>query len=317
MASEDSKALSDARSGRAAVPLAPIVALSVALTLGALFLVGPLLWSVVPETRPPRTLPEPPPGRGDADLHRGLRAADAGGGRGRGAGLGPDRDGTQRGLPLGGGRGAERGPGPGGRAHAGLGWGLLGWWAGGARGGGQRSGGRWRSSCSHEPRRNVRGPPRDERGEARERRVDGRGRPARGGGTGLRRSRGRLARGLLIGAVGVAGVLFVHERVRLPTVPTWLGHTIDIVLRGPAPAGRPQPRFRWPGRPGTSLDHALIQFHQNFFLDRPTRSWPATRCWSTCSRSTGSGSIYFLAGAFRSIPISNGTLGLIEGGSRR
>ena len=251
MASEDSKALSDARSGRATVPVAPLVALSVALTLGALFLVGPLLWSVVPET--PLPAPFPITTRsGDADVHRGLRAAGAGGGRGLGTDRGPDRDGTQRRFVLGGGRGRRRGPRPGRRVHAGLGRDLPGGWAGGAR---RRGGGRAAvavvvpaRAASERPwpaGRPTRTPEKLVRGPS----------PAccsRGWHWPSSISR-RLSAGLLLGAIGVAGVLFVHERARLPTVPAWLGHTIDIVLVGLILLAVPNLFPLASGVPGTSL----------------------------------------------------------------
>ena len=119
--------------------------------------------------------------------------------------------------------------------------------------------------------------------------------------------------GLLIGAIGVAGVLFVHERARLPTVPTWLGHTIDVVLVVLILLAVPNLFPLASGVPGTSLDLSLIQFHQNFYLGPANQILAGDAMLVDVLSQYGVGSIYFLAGAFAVIPISNGTLGLVEG----
>ena len=112
-------------------------------------------------------------------------------------------------------------------------------------------------------------------------------------------------------------MLFVHERARLPTVPTWLGHTIDIVLVGLILLAVPNLFPLASGVPGTSLDLSLTQFHQNFYLG-PGQPDPGGR------RDVGGRDLAVRGGldllprrCVPVIPISNGTLGLVEGCSRR
>ena len=265
MASEDSKALSDARSGRAAVPLAPIVALSVALTLGALFLVGPLLWSVVPETRLPAPFPSH---HQDAEtliyivafallMPAGVVVAARISDRittGPNAGsLSVVVGALSAGLALvvvltRVSAGASWGGGPAALAVGAAIWGavavvVL------AR---AASGRPWPAATS----------------AARHASAvwTVAGVLLAGVALAFVDLDGVSRAGLLIGAIGVAGVLFVHERARLPTVPTWLGHTIDIVLVGLILLAVPNLFPLAAGVPGTSLDLSLTQFHQNFYL---------------------------------------------------
>ncbi len=312
MASEDSKALSDARSGRAAVPLAPIVALSVALTLGALFLVGPLLWSVVPETRLPAPFPSH---HQDAEtliyivafallMPAGVVVAARVSDRittGPNAGsLSVVVGALSAGLALvvvltRVSAGASWGGGPAVLAVGAAIWGavavvVL------AR---AASGRPWPAATS----------------AARHASAvwTVAGVLLAGVALAFVDLDGVSRAGLLIGAIGVAGVLFVHERARLPTVPTWLGHTIDIVLVGLILLAVPNLFPLAAGVPGTSLDLSLTQFHQNFYLGPANQILAGDAMLVDVISQYGVGSIYFLAGAFAVIPISNGTLGLVEG----
>ena len=112
----------------------------------------------------------------------------------------------------------------------------------------------------------------------------------------------------------VAAVLVVRERARLPTAPSWLGRTLDVglvvllLLAVPnlVVAGCPDVAGAGPHPVPPEL------------LPGPRQPDPRGRRHVGGRLSQyGVGSIYFLAGAFLLLPIGNGTLGLVEGRSRR
>lgn len=119
---------------------------------------------------------------------------------------------------------------------------------------------------------------------------------------------------LLVGGALVAVVLALQEQVRVPTPSGWLGVAIDLVLVVLLLLAVPSLVVSVSGDPAVPFDQAIIQFHQNFFLGPANQILAGDAMLVDVLSQYGVGSIYFLAGAFTVIPISNGTLGLIEGG---
>ncbi|MGH9289457.1 MAG: hypothetical protein ACRD0V_14410, partial [Acidimicrobiales bacterium] len=118
---------------------------------------------------------------------------------------------------------------------------------------------------------------------------------------------------LLLGAALVAAVLLLRERVRLPALSGWLGAVVDLGLVALLLLGVPNLVIFTTGDPATAFDTAIIQFHQNFFLGPANQILHGDAMLVDVLSQYGVGSIYFLAGAFMVIPMGNGTLGLVEG----
>ncbi len=119
---------------------------------------------------------------------------------------------------------------------------------------------------------------------------------------------------LLAGGAFVTVVLLLQERVRVPTTPRWLGAAIDVALVVLLLLAVPSLVVSVSGDPAVPFDQAIIQFHQNFFLGPANQILAGDAMLVEVLSQYGVGSIYFLAGAFTVIPIGNATLGLIEGG---
>jgi hypothetical protein len=119
---------------------------------------------------------------------------------------------------------------------------------------------------------------------------------------------------LLAGGALVAAVLVLQDRVRLPAPPRWLGRAFDVALALLLLLAVPSLVVSVSGDPAVPFDQAIIQFHQNFFLGPANQILAGDAMLVDVLSQYGVGSIYFLAAAFTVIPISNGTLGLVEGG---
>jgi hypothetical protein len=119
---------------------------------------------------------------------------------------------------------------------------------------------------------------------------------------------------LVVGGSAVAAVVALSERVPLPRPPGWLGRTIDVGLIVLLLLAVPSLVVTTAGDPAVPFDQAIIQFHQNFFLGPANQVLAGDAMLVDVLSQYGVGSIYFLAGAFTVLPISNAMLGVVEGG---
>ena len=119
---------------------------------------------------------------------------------------------------------------------------------------------------------------------------------------------------VLLGLVVVAvAVLVLSEKVRLPEVTGGLGGLLDVGLVALLVLAVPNllPWAAWV--PASPFDTNVVQWHQNFYLGPANQILAGDALLVDVISQYGVGSIYFLAGAFRVIPIGYGTLGLVEG----
>ena len=117
---------------------------------------------------------------------------------------------------------------------------------------------------------------------------------------------------VVVGAAVGGAAVALRARFRPPGTPRRLGWCLDgavvvllllavpnVVIFGFAPEDQ--------------LERSIIQFHQNFFLGPANQVLAGDALLVDVLSQYGVGSIYFLSGAFRLARIGNGTLGLLEG----
>jgi hypothetical protein len=119
---------------------------------------------------------------------------------------------------------------------------------------------------------------------------------------------------LLIGGASaiVAGVR--HRRVGRRRLMGWRGRAIDLGVVALLVLAIPNVFVVAAGDPSTALETSIVQFHQNFYLGPANQVLAGDSMLVEVISQYGVGSIYFLAAAFHVVPIGNGTLGLVEGG---
>ena len=118
----------------------------------------------------------------------------------------------------------------------------------------------------------------------------------------------------LLGLVVMAAVvLILDDRVRLPAVTGALGGLVDVGLVALLLLAVPSllPLAAW--APASPFDTNVVNWHQNFYLGPANQILAGDAMLVDVISQYGVGSIYFLAGAFTVIPIGYGTLGLVEG----
>ena len=120
---------------------------------------------------------------------------------------------------------------------------------------------------------------------------------------------------LLVGAAVVAALLFARERFEVPVTGRRLGSAADAVVVVLLLLAIPNLAIFSGGGGGTAeaVQTTILQFHQNFFLGPANQILHGDAMLVDTLSQYGVGSIYFLAGLFNFIPISNASLGLIEG----
>lgn len=118
---------------------------------------------------------------------------------------------------------------------------------------------------------------------------------------------------LLGGAAIAAAVMVLRERSQVPTTPRGLGAALDVAVVVLLVLAVPNVAIFAYGDPAAGLDTAIIQFHQNFYLGPVNQILSGDAMLVDVLSQYGVGSIYFLAGLFTVLPIGNGMLGLIEG----
>lgn len=118
---------------------------------------------------------------------------------------------------------------------------------------------------------------------------------------------------LVVGAALTAAVLITGRRVRISAPPPLLGRAADLAVVVLLLLAIPNLVVFVTGDPSTTLQTAIVQWHQNFYLGPANQILAGDVMLVDSLSQYGVGSIYFLAAAFQAIPIGNGTLGLIEG----
>ena len=311
MTSEESKATFDPPAHRAVTPLGPVIALSVALSLGALFVLGPLLWHVLPVNELPTPFPD---NHQDAEsviyflaflvlmplgILGSARISDRITAGPNAATLSAATAVLSAGLAL-----AVIFT----RVSADRSWGGLGalaiatgvWWVVAAATLGRAMvPSAWGLGTS----------------VARHAAVAWIGAAILAAGVVLSFTDvGSISAPVLVaGAAVVVAVVLVNERVRLPTLPGWLGIVIDLALVALIVVAVPNLFPLSSVDPPTPFDLTITQFHQNFYLGPANQVLSGDAMLVDVISQYGVGSIYFLAGVFTVVPISNGTLGLVEG----
>ena len=118
---------------------------------------------------------------------------------------------------------------------------------------------------------------------------------------------------LIIGLGLAALALIVRAPIRIPPASARVGAVVDLALLALLLLAVPNLVVFVTGDPELASQTATIQFHQNFFLGPANQVLAGDAMLVEVLSQYGVGSIYFLTGAFLLIPIGNGTLGLIEG----
>lgn len=118
---------------------------------------------------------------------------------------------------------------------------------------------------------------------------------------------------LVIGLALIPVVLAARERVPIPTLPRSAGAAIDLAVILLLLLAVPNLVVFVTGDPGEIYKTSVTQFHQNFYLGPANQILAGDSMLVDTLSQYGVASIYFLAGMFKIFPIGNGTLGLIEG----
>jgi hypothetical protein len=114
----------------------------------------------------------------------------------------------------------------------------------------------------------------------------------------------------VVGAAGAAAIVAARDRVRWPAVPGWLRLTLDLSVGALLLLAVPNVAIF---ESGDAFETSIIQFHQNFYLGPANQILAGDAMLVDVLSQYGVGSIYFIAGVFSMVPIGNGTLGLLEG----
>jgi hypothetical protein len=120
---------------------------------------------------------------------------------------------------------------------------------------------------------------------------------------------------LILGLIATAGAVVLSERVELPAPARGVGIAADVAV--PVLLALAVPNlviFTAGGGAAGAVDNTIIQFHQNFFLGPANQVLAGDAMLVETLSQYGVGSIYFLAGVFAVVPIGNASLGLVEGG---
>jgi hypothetical protein len=120
-----------------------------------------------------------------------------------------------------------------------------------------------------------------------------------------------LLAGLVIAAA--AGYLVAFRRPSLPATPRGIRVGADVVALALIALAVPNLVVFTPEDPSAGLQTTIIQFHQDFFLGPANALLGGGTMLVDVTSQYGVGSIVFLAGVFKLIPISNGTLAFTEG----
>ncbi len=120
---------------------------------------------------------------------------------------------------------------------------------------------------------------------------------------------------LLLGLLLVASLLVARERFAIPSAPRRLSPIADSAVVVMLLLAIPNLAVFASGERGidAAVETSIIQFHQNFFLGPANQILHGDAMLVDTLSQYGVGSIYFLAGVFNLIPISNASLALVEG----
>ena len=118
---------------------------------------------------------------------------------------------------------------------------------------------------------------------------------------------------LALGAAVAVAAFLVANRAGLPRPAGAWGTAIDVAVVGLVVIGVTGVQVISPEDPALALDTDIIQFHQNFFLGPANQVVHGDAMLVDTFSQYGVGAIYAIAGWFELVPIGNGTLGLLDG----
>lgn len=118
---------------------------------------------------------------------------------------------------------------------------------------------------------------------------------------------------LVCGLLFTAGLLVAYGRLELPRLPPRLGVGWDVAIVVVLLVAIPNLVIFYPEDPARAFETSIIHFHQNFFLGPANQVNGGGAMLVDTLSQYGVGSIVFIAGWFRLVGTSNGTLGILDG----